>query len=106
MKIDNSKGWTEAIVAENCSKQTFLKIAGIIQMSLDVFFQNKVSDTDSIYWDFTYKEIELTLHYNTYVGISIFPKALTIATNSDNQVVLDLSKTLSDDLEKLTHIEL
>ena len=103
MKIDNSKGWTEAIVAENCSIQEYLKIAGILQISLDISFQNKVSDADSIYWDFTYREKELTLHYNTYVGISIFPKALTNATDSDNQIVMDVSKTLSDDLEKINN---
>jgi hypothetical protein len=103
MKIDNSKGWTEAIVAENCSTQEFLKIAGILQFSLNISFQNKNSDTDSIYWDFIYRETELTLHYNTYVGISVFPKALTNASNSVNQVVLDLSKTLSDNLEKINN---
>ena len=43
------------------------------------------------------------MHYNTYIGISVFPKALTNATNSDNQVVLDFSKTLSVDLEKFNN---
>ena len=103
MKIDNSKGWTEVIIAENCSTQEFLKIAGILQSSLEIFFQDKLSDKDSIYWDFFYKEKELTLHYNTYVGISIFPKVLTNSTKSDNQMVLELSKTLSDNLEKFNN---
>lgn len=103
MRINNSKGWTEVIIAEDGSIDEFLKIAGILQISLDISFQNKLRGPDSFYWDFIYKEKELTLHYNTYVGISVFPKALTNATNSDNQVVWDLSKTLSADLEKFNN---
>jgi hypothetical protein len=94
MKIDNSEGWTEAIIAENCAVQEYQRIAETLQISLGIFFHNKISDLDSIYWDFIYNEKELTLHYNTLVGISIFPKALKNATNSENQAVLDLSKTL------------
>ena len=103
MKIDNSKGWTEAIVDENCSIDKFYKIAGIIHTILDISFTNKISDTDTSYWDFIYKDKELTLHYNIYVGVSIFPKSMTNASSSDNKIVLDLSKTLSDDLEKFNN---
>ena len=100
MKIDNSKGWTEAIIYEKCSIDKFYKISGILHTNLGISFTNKISDTDSNYWDFIYKGTELTLHYNIYVGISLFPKSLTNATSSDNKIVLDISKTLSDDLQK------
>jgi hypothetical protein len=70
MKIDNSKGWTEAIIDENCSIDNFKKIASILHTTLGISFTNKISDTDSSYWDFTYKEKELTLHFNVYVGVS------------------------------------
>ncbi len=103
MKIDNSEGWTEAIIDENCSIDKFYKIAKILHTTFDVSFTNKISDTDSTYWDFRYKDKELTLHYNIYVGVSIFPKSLTNATSSDNQIVLDLSKNLSDNLENFTN---
>jgi hypothetical protein len=65
MKIDNTKTWTEGIIEENCSKETFYKVA----------------DLDSIYWDFIYEQRELTLHYNNYIGVSIFPKALKNAVD-------------------------
>jgi hypothetical protein len=103
MKIDNSKGWTESIIEENCSIDNFYKIAGILHTTLDISFTNEISDTDSSYWDFIYKESELTLHYNIYVGVSISPKSLTNTNTSDNQIVLDLSQTLSDTLEKLNN---
>jgi hypothetical protein len=103
MKIDNSKGWTEAIVDENCSIDKFYKIAGILHTTLDISFTDKISDTDTSYWDFIYKDKELTLHYNIYVGVSIFPKSMTNASSFDNQIILDLSKTLSDVLEKFNN---
>src|SRR5438034_567356 len=100
MKIDNSQGWTEAIIDENCSTEKFLKIAGILHTTLDITFTNKISDLDSIYWDFIYKDRELTLHYNNYVGVTIFPKALTNATDLDNKAVTALNQTLSEYLQK------
>jgi len=100
MKIDNAKGWTEAIIEENCSTEKFYKVASILHTTLDITFTNKISDLDSIYWDFTYKDTELTLHYNNYMGVSIFPKALTTAGDLDNKMVTELGQTLSEDLQK------
>ena len=101
MKIDNSKGWTEAIINENCSIDEFRKIAGILQSSFGILFTNKINDTDSFYWDFVHKDQELTLHFNVFIGVSLFPKSLTNATNAENQSVLDLYQHLTDILEKL-----
>ena len=101
MKIDKTKGWTEAIIDEDCSIDKFHKIAGILNSTLDISFKNKINDTESAYWDFSYKEKELTLHYNTYSGISVFPKSLINSNNSDNQTVLEFAKNLSENLGKL-----
>jgi hypothetical protein len=103
MKIDKSNGYVEAIVLVNCTVYDFQKIAGILQITLNIFFHNKLSDTDSIYWDFVYNEKEITLHYNNYVGISIFPKCLKSATNVENEAVIDLSRTLSESLDKFNN---
>ena len=100
MKIDNSQGWTEAIIYENCSIVKFHRITGILQATLNISFRNKISDLDSKYWDFTYNKKELTIHYNVYTGVTIFPKSLTNASAAENKVVEDLTNTLSDFLEK------
>lgn len=91
MKIVNVQSWTEAIIDENCSIESFYKIARILQTVINIEFTNKLSDLVSIYWDFTYKEKELTLHYNIYVGVVIFPKGLTDSTKLDNEVVRELA---------------
>jgi len=101
MKIDRIKGWTEVMIDEDCSIDKFQKIARILNSTLDISFKNKMNDTDSAYLDFSYKEKELTLHYNIYSGISVYPKSLIKANNSDNQIVLEFAKNLSDNLGKL-----
>lgn len=100
MKIDYSQGCIEAIIDSSCSSDKFYKISEILQTTLNIAFKNELSDADSVYWDFTYKKATLTLHYNTYTGISIFPKSLKNATESDTLVVLDLYQILSDNFKK------
>ena len=100
MKIDNNNGWTEAVLAERGSVEDFFKIAGLLQASMDISLENRVSETDSIYWDFTYNGRVLTLHHNTFSGISIFPVSLNRATELENEAVLHLFKSFSRILEK------
>jgi hypothetical protein len=99
MKIDHSQGWTEAVIDSNCSIDKFYKIAEILKTILLISFSDKLGDTDSHYWDFTYKSRELTLHYNIYTGVSIFPKSLKNATESESLAVLDIYETLSDNFK-------
>ena len=103
MRIDNINVWTEAIIKEEYSFGEFNKIAGILQSTFDIVFLDKINDTDSSYWDFLYQDQELTLHSNTFIGISIFPKSLTNANNSENQSVLDLFQKLADIYIKLNN---
>ena len=95
MKIDNNNGWTEAVLAERGSVEDFFKIAGLLQASMDISLENRVSETDSIYWDFTYNGRVLTLHHNTFSGISIFPVSLNRAIELENEAVLHLFKSFS-----------
>lgn len=100
MNIDESQGWTEIIIEKNCSIDQFHKIAGILYFNLNISYSNKIQDTDSTYWDFIYKNVELTLHYNNYIGISVFLKRMKNATSLENQIVIELSIILFELLEK------
>ncbi len=102
MKIENDKGWIEIIIDDNCTIEKFYKIAGILTTVLNIAFTNKISDLESSYWDFAYKKAELTLHYNTYLGVAIFPKNLTNANSLDNKIIIELSQTLLDDFKKFS----
>ena len=100
MKIDNNNGWTEAVISEQGSIEEFFKIAGLLQATMGISLENRVSETDSIYWDFTYNGRALTLHQNTFSGISIFPVSLNRAIELENEAVLHLFKSFSRILEK------
>jgi len=57
-----------------------------------------LKDFDSAYWDFEYEGSKLSLHYNIYLGISIFPLAFKEATQADNDRVVEIANLL---LQKL-----
>ena len=72
LKTDN--GDTEAVIDDNCGISKFYSIAGTLTEGLKVQFLNQVDDADTLNWDFKYKNIFLTLHYNIFNGVSILPK--------------------------------
>ena len=67
-------GGTEAVIDDNCGLSKFYSIAGTLIDNLKVKFINQVDDADTLNWDFKYKRNFLTLHYNIYNGVSIFPR--------------------------------
>ena len=95
MKIETNRGFTEAVLNDNCDFDEFYKIAAILKSILETDFTNKLNDFDTLYWDFKYKDTLLTLHYNIYLGVSIFPNALRDATSLENRNVLEVSKLLN-----------
>jgi len=94
LKITTNNGYTEAIIDDDCGFNKFYLIANILQKKPKLFFTKKASDTDTAYWDFIYNGSELTLHYNIYLGVSIFPKASRNATNVDNEAVAEVGSLL------------
>ena len=72
LKTDN--GDTEAVIDDNCGISKFYSIADTLSESLKVDFLNQVDDTDTLDWDFKYKNNLLTLHYNIFNGVSIRPQ--------------------------------
>ncbi len=93
-KIERDKGWIEVIIDDDCEYAKFYRVADILQTNFAVTFTNKINDLDSLYWDFEYNTSKLTLHYNVYMGISLFPTALADATEQDNSMVLQLGDLL------------
>lgn len=93
-QIDISKGWTEAIIDNNCEFSKFEKIAAVLKNQLNIVFTEQLNDFDTYYWDFTYGDSTLCLHYNIYLGVSIFPKKFKNANQIDNQNVISVMNVL------------
>lgn len=75
LKTDN--GDTEAVIDDNCGVSKFYSIAGTLAERLKVHFVNQVDDADTLDWNFKYKNIFLTLHFNIFNGVSIFPQNIS-----------------------------
>jgi hypothetical protein len=91
--LTTKNGNTEAVIDDNCGISKFYAIADTLSVDLKVNFLNQVDDTETLDWDFKYKNSLLTLHYNMFNGVSIFPQQATGKQQSNN-VVLEIAHYL------------
>lgn len=91
-------GCTEAIIDDDCGLKRFYEVANILTDDLEINFNRKEDDFDTVTWNFTYRNHVLTLHYNIYTGISIFPYMFREAPRKDNEAVVEVARFLEDKL--------
>jgi len=73
-QLQTSNGGTEAVIDDNCGISKFYAIANTLADDLQVKFLNQIDDAETLDWDFQYRGQLLTLHYNIFNGVSIFPQ--------------------------------
>lgn len=86
-------GGTEAVIDDNCGISKFYAIANTLADHLQIKFLNQVDDAESLDWDFRYKDQFLTLHYNIFNGVSIYPQHPKHA-KKDNLAVMEVATFL------------
>ncbi|MFT3675929.1 MAG: DUF3630 family protein [Chitinophagaceae bacterium] len=101
LALRTTLGCTEAIITDDGSLNLFYQVAGILQDDLRLRVLQKEDEFDSISWDFRFKGHYLTLHYNIYNGISVFPTRTKDALHKDNKAVVELATVLQDRLPLL-----
>jgi len=94
LTLRTNLGCTEAVIADDGGLKRFYQVADILSEDLKVKFSNKEDDFDTIDWEFRFKGYNLTLHYNIYNGISIFPTKTRDALNKENKAVVELANVL------------
>ena len=92
-ELRTQTGATEAVIDDNCGISKFYAIANTLAEQLQVVFLNQVDDSDTLDWDFKYKGEYLTLHYNIFNGVSIFPQHVNSKKN-DNKAVMAVAHFL------------
>lgn len=102
IQVNTDKGWTESIIYENCDFDKFYTAADILKNNFNVQFTNKLNDFDTLYWDFLIDSNCLTLYYNIYLGLSIYPTNFKEATKEENQAVIEVGQNLSNLLHTVT----
>jgi hypothetical protein len=90
--IEKGQGWSEAVLDCNCGYDRFYKTASMMQSTFQITFTQKTDGPDSLHWDFTYLGSPLTLHYNIYLGVSLFPARLKDASVTDNNRAEELGQ--------------
>ena len=94
LTLRTTLGCTEAVIADDGGLKSFYQVADILSEDLRLIFSNKEDDFDTIDWEFKFRGHNLTLHYNIYSGVSIFPTKTRDALNKDNKAVVELASVL------------
>lgn len=90
-QIENNRGYPVLRIRDDCEYSEFYKFAEFIENKFKIEFYKKLNDVDSLYWDFTYENANLTLHYHVFFGLSISPTAVEGFTTTDEIVVNKLA---------------
>jgi len=92
--VDNNNGFKEIVITDDCEWSEFYDVAEKIEHFLSIQYFEQVHDFDSAYWLFSYEGTELILHYNVYLGISIYPSGGRESTLAQNQCIVKLLEVL------------
>lgn len=98
LTLRTNMGCTEAVIADDGGLKSFYQVADILSEDLRVHFSSKEDDFDTIAWEFKFRGHHLTLHYNIYTGVSIFPTKTRDALNKENKAVVELASVLEGKL--------
>lgn len=80
------KQYSEILISEQPDSSFFRKLANRIISEFKAKVIDKISDLDSTYWNFQVKSEIITLHQQTFIGISVFPKDLDKALIEANKL--------------------
>jgi hypothetical protein len=94
-------GCTEAIIDDDGGLKRFYQVADILSKEFHIDFRRKEDDFDSIDWNFSFHGNHLTLHYNIYTGVSLFPTYTNNASRNENKAVVELANVLEGKLMKV-----
>jgi hypothetical protein len=89
-EISKKNGYIEFIIAENCDFDIFYSSADKLKNKFKVTFAEKIDDFDTLYWIFQYKGSTFILYYNTFLGVSIYPKSAKEANGTEIQLIEDI----------------
>ena len=85
--LKTQSGNTEAVIDDNCGISKFYAIAETLTAELKINFSRQVVDIETLDWDFHYKDQLLTLHYNVFNGVSVFPQHVKNLLLENNAVL-------------------
>lgn len=97
-ETDSENGYLEITIDADCNHDKFMIVAEILEKKAGIVYCEKLSSIDTNYWDFMFKGTKITLHYNIFLGVTIFPSSLKEATELENLHVRELGEILFDNI--------
>ncbi len=94
--LRNHIGYSEAILEDDASFDRFFRWADLLADKLNISFTKKLDDFEALYWDFLYKGTSLTLSYNIFNGITVFPSLEENSDYFENAAIAQLVDALKD----------
>jgi hypothetical protein len=93
------EGWIEVIIDDSsCNYERFEEAANVLKKHFRLTFSQKSNHLDDAYWDFRYKDCDLTLHHNHFLGTSLFPTAFGGSTLKENECAKEIGTLLFEKL--------
>jgi argininosuccinate synthase len=86
-ELKTNNGCSEAVIDDNCGISKFYAIANTLAKDLKINFLNQIDDAETQDWDFQYRGQFLTLHYNIFNGVSIYPQQKKNLSKNNNIVM-------------------
>jgi|APDOM4702015023_1054809.scaffolds.fasta_scaffold65849_1 hypothetical protein len=94
--VRNHVGYNEAILDDDASFDKFFRWADLLAEKLNISFTKKLDDFEALYWDFLYKGTSLTLSFNIFNGVSVFPSLEEKSDHFENAAIAELVDALKD----------
>jgi hypothetical protein len=86
--------YTEILISEEADSTVFESCASKLTLLFGAKIINHVNDLDTDYLDVEIDQEKITLHRQTFIGISIFPTDLENATQQANTLVEKVGRQL------------
>ena len=93
-RILKDKGWTEIILDDDCGYERFHSAIDLLKRECNAPFINFLDDFDTLYQDFRMGNIQLTLRYNIYEGLSLYPLKQQGSTEEEGSAAERVGKFL------------
>ncbi|MDO3626123.1 DUF3630 family protein [Mucilaginibacter sp. BT774] len=94
--ITNEIGFKEITIVDDCDFELFYLCAENLGKLLGIAYTNQVHDFDSIYWEFDFMGAMFILHYNIYLGISIYSQKGKDSSPADNKILDEIYELIKD----------
>ncbi len=89
-----TQSYSEIILTEQPDSSLFIRLADGIVSEYKASIIEKLNGLDSVYWDFLVESEIITLHQQTFIGITIFPRDLEKSTAEANRLAEKIAAML------------